>query len=83
MSNEKYWKRKEEDRQLLRELEIKNLEAIISETPQEDLDKYTVVVGDRTFTLHDMLRDVQEGTEYGELYISMMSKSRVERLRRK
>jgi hypothetical protein len=83
MTDEAFQKRKDEDRRLLRALEAQNLRTAIAETPPEELEKYTVVVGDRSFTLQQMLNEVEEGTEYGELYVATMVKSRTERLRRK
>jgi len=83
MPDEEYRKRKEEDRQVLRALEIEELKNTIRKTPPEEVEKLTIVMGERTFTLDEMLAQIQERTEYGELYISSMSKSRIERLRRR
>ena len=83
MADEKYTKRQDEDKEVLRALEIQNLQKTIEETPEEERKKYTVVVGNRSYTLEEMLDEVKEGTEHGELYIATMAKSRIERLRRK
>jgi hypothetical protein len=82
MADEQYRKLQEEDRQVLREIEIRALERDIEEaTPEEK--ELRMIAGDRSFTLEEMLAEIKEGTEYGEMFLAMRKKSRLERLRRR
>ena len=83
MAKEEYTARKEEDRQVLRQLEIRNLEKLIEETPADKRTEHKLVVGNRTFTLDEILAETKAGTEHGEMFLSMQAKARLERLRRK
>ena len=81
--NDEFSKREQEDKELMRQLEIRNLEKMIAEIPPEKRKEHKIIVGTRTFTLEELLAEAKEGTEYGNLFVSMQSKSRIERLRRK
>jgi hypothetical protein len=83
MENENYTSRTAEDKEVLRQLEISTLAKMIQNTPAEKRDEYKLVVGDRTFTLQEMLEEAKRGTEYGELFLAVQSKSRLEQLKRK
>lgn len=83
MAHDEYTSRTAEDKEVLRQLEIKALEKIIQETPAGQLEKHKLVVGNRSFTLQEILNEAKEGSEYGELFLAMQSKSRLEQLRRK
>ena len=82
MSDKQFKKRQEEDRKMLRELEVQAIRAEIeAATPEEKAIR--IYAGDRSFTLEQLLKEVQEGTVYGETFLKMRGKSRIERLRRK
>lgn len=83
MADNTYDKRKKEDEQVFRQLEIDRLEKIVGEIPEEEEEQFTIVMGDRSFTMEEILAEAREGTEYGNKYLSMQENSRLERLRRK
>jgi hypothetical protein len=83
MTRDDYSKRRQEDAEVLRQLEIRRLEKKIAELPSKDRREHKLIVGNRTFTLDEILNEAKEGTEYGRLYLNMQTRSRLERLRRK
>jgi len=83
MATKKYAQRREEDRAVLRELEIRQLETLIKETPREKRTELKMVVGDKTYTLDQILEEAKKGTEFGVKFLDMQAKSRLERLRRR
>lgn len=83
MGRREYTERREEDREVLRRLEIQHLEKMIAETPKEEREAHKLVLGDRTFTLDEILAEAKAGTEFGLKFLEMQSRSRLERLRRR
>jgi hypothetical protein len=67
---------------VLREIEIRSLERQIAQATPEQKE-VRMIAGDRSFSLEEMLEEIREGTAYGEMFLAMRQKSRLERLRRK
>lgn len=82
-ADDKFSERESQDKELLRQLEIQTLEKTIQDTPLEEREKYKLIVGNRSFTLEQILAEAKEGTEYGDMFLKMQSRSRMERMRRK
>ena len=82
MPHDEYQKQQEEDKRLLIEIELRSLERHIAEATPEQKE-VRMIAGDRSFTLEEMLAEIKEGTPYGEMFLAMRQKSRLERLRRK
>jgi hypothetical protein len=83
MASEEYTARREEDREVLRQLEIRHLETLIAETPADKRAELKMIVGDRSFTLDQILAEAKEGTEVGLTFLDMQARSRLERLKRR
>jgi hypothetical protein len=82
MPDDQYRKQLEEDERVLKEVEIRSLEREIEKaTPEEK--ELRMIAGDRSFTLEEMLAEIKEGTSYGDSFLAMRMKSRLERLRRR
>ena len=82
MTDEKYEQRKAEDREVLRRLEIEAVEGIFQEMSVPEREELRLVVGERTFTVEEILDEARRGTEYGEDFLKTHAKARLERMRR-
>ena len=83
MQNEKFNKRKEEEQQLRIKLEIHQLEEMISLKSESERNEKKLVVGDRTFSLNEILEEATKGTSYGKMFLATQSKLRNEKARKR
>lgn len=83
MADKDYSKRKQEDEEALRQLELRTLEEMIAKMPPEKRKELKVVVADRTFTPEQILEEAKKDTDYGRQYLKMLTKHRLERLKRR
>ncbi len=83
MTNEKFNKRKEEEEQLRMKLEIHHLEEMISSKSESERNEKKLIVGDRSFSLNEILTEANKGTSYGKLFLDTQAKLRNEKARRR
>lgn len=82
MPDDKYDKRKAEDERVLREWDLKSLRKIVAEMPAAQRKEAKLVIGDKTFTVDELLKEAERGTEYGKMILQAQAKLRLEQLRR-
>jgi len=76
-----YTKRKQEDQEVLRQQDLASLKKIVAEMPAATR-KSKLVVGERSFTPDEMVKEAENGTEYGATFLKMLSRMRLETLRK-
>ena len=82
MANDKFDKRKAGDDEAMRLWGIESLQKMISEMPAAQRSESKLVVGNQSFTVDELLKEVEEGTEVGKMYLRAQDKLRIEQLRR-
>jgi hypothetical protein len=82
MPDDNYEKRKAEDERVLREWDLESLRKMIAEMPAAQRKEERLVIGDRTFTMDELLKEAEKGTEYGKIILEAQAKLRLEQLRR-
>lgn len=83
MKTPEFEERDQQDAELLRQMEIQALERMVAELPAEERGQLLLVVGDKSFTPEQMVEEAKKGSKYGELFIGMQVRARVEAMRRK
>lgn len=61
-------KRQAEDHELGRRLDLTVAERMVQALPSRERTKRRAVIGDRVFSLQDMLEEMRAGTPYGECF---------------
>lgn len=74
-------KRQAEDRELMRRLDVMEAERMVKEMPARERTRKRVVVGDRTFSMKDMVDEIRAGSAYGECFRGVVAKMRLAKLR--
>lgn len=82
MPEDKYDKRTAEDERVLREWDIESLRTMIAEMSAAQRKDAKLVMGDRTFTVDELLKEAERGTKYGKMILQAQAKLRLEQLRR-
>jgi hypothetical protein len=77
-----YTKRKQEDQEVLRQQDLASLKKIVAEMPAATRKSAKLVVGERSFTPEEMLAEAEKGSEYGATFLKMLSRMRLETLRK-
>jgi hypothetical protein len=78
-----YDEQRKKELQFTRDLALTDLKDWMSKIPKEKLNEPVVVVGSKTFTAEEIRREVENDTEYGKKFSTILAKSRVEFARRK
>lgn len=76
-----YTRQQAEDHELSRRLDLMEAEGMVSAIPSRQRAKKRVVVGDRVFSLQDMLDEIRAGTVLGETFRAMFKRMRAARIR--
>ncbi len=82
MSEDNFEKRKAVDDEAMRAWGLESLRKMISEMPAAQRSESRLVVGHQTFTVDELLEEVEKGTEVGKMYLKAQEKMRIEQLRR-
>ncbi len=82
MADDTYDKRRAQDQEVLRQWGLESLRKMAEEMPEAQRRTTRMVVGDRSFTVDEILREVDQDTEYGRLMLKAQEKLRIEQLRR-
>lgn len=83
MPDSPYEKRKGEDEEVLRKWDLDSLRKMVAEMPAAQRKEARLVVGDRTFTVDEILDEAERGTTYGKMILQAQARLRLEQLRRR
>jgi len=61
-------KRLAEDHELSRRIDLMAAERMVQALPARERTKKRAIIGDRVFSLRDMLEEMRAGTRYGECF---------------
>jgi hypothetical protein len=74
---------RKKEKQLTKDLAIADISEWIKKVPKDKLNTPAIVVGTKTFTPAELKKEVEDETEYGKQFATILAKSRVEIARRK
>jgi hypothetical protein len=77
-----YEKGRNQDERVLREWDLASLRKMIAGMPAAQRREAKLVIGDRTLTVDEMLKEAEKGTEIGKVILRTQTKLRLEQLRR-
>ena len=76
--NTNYEKQRESEKQSARQLAIADAHAWIEKIPTEKRRKAAIVVGTRSFTPEELIKEIEADTEYGKQFSNMLHLVRLE-----
>lgn len=82
MKDDKFIERMADEEELLRHLEINQFKEMIEAKTDEEREETKIIVGHRSFSLNQLLGEVQKGTKIGKTFLKLQARLRAEKARR-
>lgn len=82
-NNTNYEKQRESEKQLAKQLALADARAWLEKMPGDKRKKAAIVVGTRSFTPEELVKEVENDTEYGKQFSNMLHLVRLEMAKRR
>jgi hypothetical protein len=78
MTNTRYEERKKTDEDLLQQLAVADVKEWFESLPEERREQRTFIMGMKTYSPADLMKEVENNTEAGQLFTRMVHNVRME-----
>ncbi|HSQ49552.1 MAG TPA: hypothetical protein VLL96_07710 [Candidatus Deferrimicrobiaceae bacterium] len=83
MSGKEYEAQRKKEADISKQLALSDVKDWLKKLPAEKKEKPAIVVGSKTFTPAEIAKEVENDTEYGKQFATMLHKSRIELSKRR